>query len=146
MDTMEVRDKELPTGSGLVLGKTATVSAVVSENNTAKTVGSGCLDVFATPMMISLMESAACECLSDCLDMGQTSVGTLVNVEHIKASPVGAGVTATATIELVLGRRVEFVVTASDGSGEIGKGRHIRAIVDAEQFMKKVGQAPRSSI
>ena len=121
----------------LVPGITATVKTVVTEDNTAKAVRSGSLDVFATPMMIALMEQAACECLADCLDEGQTSVGSLVNVEHTKPSPVGAEITATATIEFVFGRRVEFVVTASDSSGEIGKGRHIRNIVDAERFSRK---------
>jgi len=126
--------------SRLVLGKAATVSAAVNEKNTAKAVSSGSLDVFATPMMIALMERAACECLSDCLDEGLTSVGSLVNVKHTKASPIGAEVTATARIEFVFGRRVEFSVTASDSSGEIGNGTHIRNIVDAERFMRKCGK------
>ena len=124
--------------SRLALGKAANVSVTVSENNTAKAVWSGSLNVFATPMMIALMEQAACECLSGCLDEGQTSVGSLINIEHTRASPVGAEVTATATIEFVFGRRVEFIVIAGDGSGVIGKGRHIRNIVDAERFMKKI--------
>jgi len=89
-------------------------------------------------MMIALMERAACECLSDCLEEGQTSVGTMVNVEHITASPIGAEITATATIESVFGRKIEFVVTASNGEREIGRGKHTRMIVDAERFMKKV--------
>lgn len=124
--------------SKLTLGKTVAVSAAVTESHTAKAVGSGDIDVFATPMMIALMERAACECLSGCLDEGQTSVGNMVNVEHIKPSPVGAGITATAAIEYVFGRRVEFIVTASDGSGEIGRGRHVRTIVDAGRFMKNI--------
>ena len=123
--------------SKLSLGKTASVSTAVTENNTAKTVGSGSLDVFATPMMVALMEQAACDCLSDCLDEGQTSVGAVINVEHTAASPLGAEITATAAIEAVFGRRVEFTVTASDKSGEIGKGKHTRFIVDTERFMKK---------
>jgi predicted thioesterase len=94
--------------SNLTLGKTATVVAAVTENNTAKAVGSGSLDVFATPMMIALMERAACECLADCLESGQTSVGTGINVSHTAASPVGVEITATATIEYVFGGRIEF--------------------------------------
>jgi len=124
--------------SSLVLGKTATVRSTVTEDNTAKAMRSGSLDVFATPMMIALMEQAACECLYDCLDEGQTSVGSSINVEHTKPSPVGAEITATATIEFVFGRRVEFIVTASDVSGEIGKGRHNRSIVDKDRFSKKI--------
>jgi predicted thioesterase len=122
--------------SKLTLGKTATVSTTVNDANTARAVGSGSLEVFATPMMIALMERAACECLGDCLDVGQTSVGSLVNVEHIKASQIGEEITATATIEYVLGRKIEFLVTAGDSSGVIGKGKHTRVIVDTKRFMK----------
>ena len=121
----------------LELGKVATVSVTVDESNTAKAVGSGSLDVFATPMMIALMEQAACEALSNTLQEGQTSVGTMINIEHIAASPIGAKITATATIELVLGRRIEFAVTASDETAEIGRGKHTRIIVDGSRFMKK---------
>ena len=118
-------------------GKTATVSTTVTESNTARAVGSGSLDVFATPMMIALMERAACACLSDCLEAGQTSVGTSIAIEHTKSSPVGAAINATATIEYVSGRKIGFLVTANDNGGEIGKGKHERVIVDAERFMKK---------
>jgi len=121
----------------ITIGKTAAIRTTVDENNTARAVGSGSLDVFATPMMIALMEQAACACVEDGLETGQTSVGTEANVSHIAASPIGAEITATATIEYVLGRRIGFVVTAYDKAGEIGKGKHTRVIVDAENFMKK---------
>jgi len=119
--------------------KTATVHTVVDNNNTAKAVGSGSLDVYATPMMIALMEQAACECLANDLEPGQTSVGTEINVSHTAASPLGADITATATIQSFSGRKVEFMVSANDNSGEIGVGTHTRVIVDTEKFMKKVG-------
>jgi len=121
----------------LTLGKAASASTIVADNNTARAVGSGSLNVFSTPMMIALMERAACECLADCLDDAKTSVGTQINVEHTAASAVGSEITATATIDFVFGRKVEFAVTASDKSGEIGKGKHTRIIVDTESFMKK---------
>jgi len=124
--------------SKLILGKTAVVKITVKDDNTAKAVGSGNLDVFATPMMIALMEQAACECLANCLEAGQTSVGCSVNIEHLAASPIGAQITATATIEHIFGRKIEFTVTASDGCREIGNGKHTRMIVDAEQFMRKI--------
>ncbi|MDR2713247.1 MAG: SWIM zinc finger family protein [Clostridiales bacterium] len=123
--------------SKLTLGKTATAGTIVTDDNTAKTVGSGSLEVFATPMLIALMEQAACECLADCLDKGQTSVGSLINIEHIAASPIGAEITATATIDYVFGRKIEFTVTASDGFGEIGKGKHTRIVIDKEKLMAK---------
>ena len=125
--------------SKLKIGKSASASVTVNVDNTAKAVGSGSLDVYATPMMAALMERAACECLADCSEPGQTSVGTEIKLSHTAASPLGVVVTATATIEAVSGRKVEFAVTASDGAGEIGNGKHTRVIVDAERFMKKAG-------
>ncbi|MDR1581504.1 MAG: thioesterase family protein [Synergistaceae bacterium] len=124
----------------LTLGKSASAVTKVTEHNTAHAVGSGSTHVFATPMMIALMESAARKCLAGCLSEGQTSVGTQISVEHTAASPLGAEVTATATVERVFGSRIEFIVTALDGSGEIGKGRHTRAIVDAARFMTKASE------
>jgi predicted thioesterase len=123
--------------SRLALGKTASVSMVVDNSNTAKAVKSGNLNVFATPMMIALLERAACECLTDGLESEQTSVGVEINVSHTAASPLGAEITATATIECILGSKIEFIVTASDKSGEIGKGKHTRVIVNAGRFMKR---------
>ena len=122
----------------LKIGKSASVSVAVSEANTAKAVGSGSLDVFATPMMVALMEKAACECLSDALQPGQTSVGTEISVSHTAASGVGAKVTANAVIEAADGRKIEFSVTANDGEKEIGKGRHVRFVVDEARFIGKL--------
>lgn len=121
----------------ITLGKTASVSTAVTEQNTACAVGSGSLDVFATPMMIALMEHAACEALSDALGEGQTSVGTGIDAKHTAASPMGANITATATVTSVSGRMIEFDVAAQDGTGEIGRGKHTRVIVDAERFIAK---------
>ena len=123
--------------SELPLGKAASVSVTVDESNTAKEMKSGSLPVFATPSMIALMEQAACDCLADYLTDGQTSVGSSISVEHTAASPLGTKITATATIDSVSGRRIDFTVTAADGVGEIGKGKHSRVIVDLDRFMKK---------
>jgi len=124
----------------LNIGKTATVSTVVSEKNTAKTVGSGSLDVFSTPMMVALMEQAACECIANCLEQGQTSVGTQINVAHTAASLLGSEISATATIEYVDGRNISFSVSASDDTNEIGNGKHSRVIINTEQFMSKLAK------
>ncbi|GHU67045.1 hypothetical protein FACS1894184_06180 [Clostridia bacterium] len=123
--------------SKVTLSKSASVSSTVSQANTAKAIGSGALDVYATPSMIALMEEAACKCLEDGLDDGQTSVGAEMNVSHTAASPIGVVITATATIEYVFGRKIEFAVTASDAAGEIGKGKHTRVLVDSEKFMNR---------
>jgi len=124
----------------ITIGKTASVKTTVNESNTARVVGSGSLCVFATPMMIALMEKAACEALSDALEAGQTSVGTQINVSHNAATPLGSVVTAVATITGAGGRKVEFEVTARDDAGEIGNGTHVRFIVDEAKFMTKINE------
>ncbi len=125
--------------TGIFVGKTASIHAPVTAENTAKAVGSGSLDVFATPMMIALMERASCECLSNILEPDQTSVGTDVCIKHTAASPIGIEVTATATIIGIDERKIEFEVTATDTKGEIGCGTHERIIVNTERFMTKIG-------
>ena len=122
----------------LEIGKSATVTTVVCDENTAKAVGSGSLPVFSTPMMIALMEQAACECIADMLEPGQTSVGTMISAEHLAASPLGAKISATARVEKIDGRKVFFVVNASDEKNEIGKGTHERFVVDSARFMARL--------
>ena len=119
------------------LGMKASTTAIVNSSNTAREVGSGGLDVFSTPTMIALMEQAACLCLRDCLPEGQTSVGIFIQVEHTAASPLGAEITATATIESASERTIEFSLAARDNTGPIGQGRHTRAIVQTDRFMDR---------
>ena len=126
------------TNDKIVPGKSHSKTITVSASNTATAVHSGGLEVFATPSMIALMESAAYKCIEADLAPGQTTVGTMVNIEHLAASPIGAEITAIATVTSVEGRKVHFTVTAHDGSGEIGSGTHTRAIVDIERFMSKL--------
>ncbi|MDR0249193.1 MAG: GNAT family N-acetyltransferase [Oscillospiraceae bacterium] len=119
-------------------GKTASVSVIAAEADTAKARGSGSLDVYSTPAMLALMERAACECLADTLAPGQTSVGIAIAAEHTAACLPGAPVTATAEVTRISGRRVEFAVSAETAEYAIGKGTHTRVIVDGEGFMAKV--------
>ena len=109
----------------------------MTESNTAKSVGSGSLNVYATPAMLALMEKASCEALKDVLAEGETSVGTLLNVKHLAATPVGMTVTATAELIERDGRKLVFNVSASDESGLIGEGSHERFIVLADRFTEK---------
>jgi predicted thioesterase len=127
-------------GAKIAIGKTAVTAITVNESNTARAVGSGSVDVFATPMMIALMERAACEVLSGALEEDRTSVGTQIIVSHTAASLIGATITATATIASIDGRKIEFVVTARDDVGEIGEGTHTRVIVDKAKFLAKVSE------
>ena len=122
----------------IIVGKSGTATAIVNESNTAKAAGSGSLDVFATPMMVALMEKAACTALADSLADGESSVGTAISVAHTAASPLGAKIIATATITDIDGRKVSFTVIAADEMGEIGRGTHTRVIVDTRRFMQKL--------
>jgi predicted thioesterase len=111
---------------------------VVSSANTALTLGSGDMEVFATPAMVALMENAAMLAVKDYLPEGSATVGTQMNTSHIKASPLGATITASATLTAVEGRRLEFDVKAWDEKGVIGEGSHTRFIVDRERFLSKL--------
>ena len=113
-------------------------SVVVSEDNTAHTLGSGDMPVFATPAMIALMENAAMNAVASALAEGATTVGTMMKSSHIKASALGATITAEAELVAVDGRRLTFVVKAWDDKGVIGEGEHERFIVDRERFLSKL--------
>lgn len=121
-----------------MIGTIKTATREVTQTNTAKAVGSGSLEVFATTMMVALMEEAACLAIADMLEEGQTSVGTKISVEHTAASLVSQVVSATAVITNVDGRSVEFELAASDKNGEIGKGTHTRFIVNEDKFISKL--------
>ena len=109
----------------------------VTAENTARAMGSGCLEVFATPAMCCLMEKAASDLMDSLLEEGSTSVGTALNVAHSAATPVGMQVKAVAEITGVEGRKISFKVTAFDEAGEIGSGTHERFIVFKEKFQQK---------
>lgn len=120
------------------IGMNFTSTAVVTKENSAAALGSGFLPVFATPAMVALMENAAMKAVAPVLEQGATTVGSEINTSHIKPSPIGATVSATATLVAVEGRKLTFDVEARDEVGLIGKGTHVRFIVDAERFMAKL--------
>jgi len=90
--------------------------------------------VFATPVMVLTMENAALNAIRDYLDPGESAVGTAVDVKHLAATPVGHRVEAEAEVTAVDGRRIEFKVTARDETEEIGRGTHVRMVVDLERL------------
>ena len=110
----------------------------VVEENTAAAVGSGLLSVFATPMMVALMENAAVNALKGYLEEGEGTVGTRIEVSHDAATPLGMEVWAEAELTKVDGRALTFAVSAFDEAGPIGKGSHTRFIIQNEKFMAKV--------
>ena len=121
----------------LTVGIKGTQTLTVSNDNTAAAMGSGTLAVFATPSMIALMEKTAYVSVQDSLDEGCGSVGTLLNVKHLAATPVGMTVTCESELVEVDGRRLVFTVKAYDEKGLIGEGTHERFIVQNEKFLAK---------
>ena len=121
----------------LEAGIKGTKEIMVTNENTAKTMGSGTLDVFATPAMIALMENTAYESVASELEEGSGTVGTALNVKHVAATPVGMKVTCETELIEVDGRRLVFSVKASDETGVIGEGTHERFIIQNEKFQTK---------
>ena len=99
--------------------------------------------VFATPMMVTIMENAALNAIRDYLEPGESAVGTVVNVRHLAATPVGHMVTATAEVTKVDGRRIEFNVSARDEIEEIGTGTHERMLVDMARLDNRLAAKKR---
>lgn len=119
--------------AGIVGEKTVMVTA----ENTARTMGSGSLDVFATPALVALMEQAAWQSVQPALEAGSGTVGTRMDVRHTAATPLGMTVTATARLVAVEGRKLTFEVSACDEQGPVGEGVHERFIVNGERFQQK---------
>ena len=113
---------------------------IVTEDKTAKAMGSGTLDVFATPAMIALMENTAYESVAAGLEPGSGTVGTALNVKHVSASPVGMKITCETELIKVDGRALTFSVKAYDEAGLIGEGEHERFIIFEEKFQKKANE------
>ena len=105
--------------------------------NTATAVGSGVLEVFATPCMLALMEKTTCDSVIPYLEEGWGTVGTKVEISHVAATPIGMTVRCESELTLVDGRRLEFTVKAYDDAGLIGEGTHERFLVNNEKFQKK---------
>ncbi len=109
----------------------------VNENNTALKMKSGGLLVYATPAMVALAEQAAYKSVESCLEEGQGTVGTLMNLKHMAATPVGMEVTAKSELISVEGRKLTFKIDVFDEREKIGEGTHERFIVNNEKFQNK---------
>jgi predicted thioesterase len=115
-------------------GLTETVSIVVGHDDTAIAMGSGDVEVLATPRIVALVEAAAVATLAGRLPDSHTSVGTHVSLDHLAPSPIGAEVTARATVTAVDDRRVTFAVEAHMSETLIAHGEHVRAVVRRAGF------------
>jgi fluoroacetyl-CoA thioesterase len=121
-------------------GFTGHAELTVGEEHTAPRVGSGLVHVLATPVMINLFEAAALDAVDKHLDAGYQSLGTILNVRHIAATPVGLKVSAVAKILKVEGRTVFMAVEAHDEKELIGDGLHERVVVNVEKFALRVAR------
>jgi len=119
-------------------GQTGTANLTVADEHTAPRVGSGRIPVLATPVMINVIEAAALAAVEHLLPEGHQSLGTLLHVSHVAATPVGMKVTAEAVVTSVEGRNIKFRVSARDEKDLIGEGTHERVVVNVERFDQRV--------
>ena len=110
---------------------------IVTEELTASHIGSGAVRVFATPMMISLMEKTCQRSVVPYLEEGQETVGTRVDIAHVSSTPIGMKVWCESELVDIDRRRLVFKVAAYDEKGLIGEGRHERFIIDIAKFKEK---------
>ena len=118
-------------------GMRGEAQTVLTHENTAAAVGAGGVEVFGTPMMIALMENAAWQAVANEIEEGFVTVGTVVNVQHLAATPLGQRVRATAELITIEGKRLVFHVEAHDEQQKIGEGIHERFIVNLERFLAR---------
>ena len=119
------------------VGAKGRVDGIVTDQLTAAAVGSGSVEVFATPYMVAAMENAACEAIRPYYGEGENSVGTKLEITHDAATPVGMKYWAEAEVTEIDRRRIVLKVTAYDETGIIGSGTHERFIIQMEKFLAK---------
>lgn len=120
-----------------MLGKVVEYTVTVTEANIAKTVGSGSLEVFATPSLAALAEKTACLLIDGALEDGSTTVGTVLNIKHLAPTPIGMEVKCVCKLTEIDGRRYCFSMELYDVCGVVADVYHERFLVYKESFMKK---------
>lgn len=124
----------------VTVGLKGRAESLVTEENTALTAGSGTLPVFATPFMCALMEKAAWTSIAPCLEEGESTVGTKLDITHDSATPLGMKVWAESQVTEVDGKRIVLKVAAYDEKGLIGQGIHERFIITDQRFLAKAAR------
>lgn len=126
--------------TGIKAGITLSDRFEVSADMSAKSVGSGDIEVLATPALIARLENVAMRVVADLLPGGSTTVGGYIELSHLKPTPIGAEVLVEAKLEKVFGRRLHFSLSAYENGELIGNGSHIRYVVDRREFMGQVSK------
>ena len=121
----------------VTVGMKGRAETVVTPENTAAAVGSGLVSVFATPYMVALMENAAVNAVQPAMEENQGTVGTVLNITHDAATPIGMKVWAEAEVTAVEGRKITLSVRAFDECGPIGSGTHERFVITVDRFLAK---------
>lgn len=125
-------------------GLTHTSKLLVAQHHTASALGSGDLEVVGTPAMMALMENAAMLAVAKELPEGFTTVGGQIEVSHLKPTLPGKEIEATATLKKIDGKKLYFDIDAKEGDVLIGKGTHLRFIVDKAKFLSPLSPKPMS--
>lgn len=121
----------------LEIGLKGREQVIVSLSKSAKEMGSGSLDVFATPALVALMEAASVNCVAGHLEQGKTTVGMSIDVKHTSPTPLGMTAGAESELAEIDGKRLVFKITAYDNAGVIGTAVHERMIVDGAKLTEK---------
>ncbi len=121
----------------LTVGISNEMEKEVTKENTAAALGSGMLEVFATPAMVALMEETCLKSVQPELEEGCGTVGTGLTISHVSATPVGMKVRCASKLVEVDGRKLVFDVQAFDETGLIGQGMHERFIIQSDKFLSK---------
>jgi predicted thioesterase len=122
---------------GVKLGLVGSVSMTVADSDTSLAMHSGDVPVLGTPRVVALAEEATTEAVADHLSPNTTTVGYKVQLTHLAPTPIGARVTADATLESIEGRRLTFRVSVSDGRGLVAAGRITRVVVERARFLER---------
>ncbi len=120
------------------VGMRTTWQKQVDAEMTADRWGNKGVMVLATPTLVGLLEGTAVRAIADQLEPGWATVGTHIDLRHLKATPVGDTLTLSAEVTAVDGRRVTFHVRAEDSTGVAGEGTHERVVIDLARFLQKV--------
>ena len=111
-------------------------SRTVTEEMSARHLGSGTVGVLATPAMVSMMEGASMQCAQPYLDEGQTTVGYIVNIRHLAPTAIGVDVRARSVIKAVDGKKITFTVDCFEGDRKVGDGEHVRVVIESSSFVQ----------
>lgn len=111
---------------------------IVENIHSAKNLGSGDLEVFATPALVAFIENTCKKMLLEILEDGETTVGIKIDVDHLKATAINRQVTCKSKIITQDDKIIEFYSEVFEDDKLIGKATHKRAIVDTEKFLSRL--------